>query len=260
VSTRDLFDLTGKRALVTGASAGGLGLHSAVALAELGATVWIADAPHTDVPLAETAGALEALGGLAGSSTFDVRSERDVEAMVAAATVAGPLDILVHHVGVNLRKGAWETSLEEWHHVLEVNITGTWLTARAAARSMAGHGGGRIVTTGSIYTSVVGPIPESAYYASKAGVSNLTRGLAMEWAAHGITVNCLAPGVFYPTRMTAALAADPERLRAMEQRTMLGRLGDPSTDLKGAVAFLASDASAYMTGQTLFVDGGWTAW
>lgn len=255
MTTPALFDLSGRRALVTGASAGGLGLHSAVALAELGASVWIADAPGTETPLAETASALGS--SCAGSSLFDVRDEAEVEAMVAAA---GPLDILVHHVGVNLRKDAWETSLAEWQSVLEINVTGTWLTARAAARSMAGRGRGRIVTTGSIYTSVVGPIPESAYYASKAGVSNLTRGLAMEWAPHGITVNCLAPGVFYPTRMTAALGADPARLAAMEQRTMLGRLGDPTTDLKGAVAFLASDASAYLTGQTLFVDGGWTAW
>jgi gluconate 5-dehydrogenase len=256
VSTRDLFDLAGQRVLVTGASAGGLGLHSALALAELGATVWVADAPGTEAALAETAAALDALGALAGSGTCDVRDEASVEALVAAA---GPVDVLVHHAGVMLRKGAFETSLAEWQSVLDVNLTGTWLVCRAAARTMIGRGG-RIITTGSIYTTIVGPIPESSYYASKAGISNLTRGLAMEWAPHGVTVNCLAPGVFYPTRMTAALAEDADRLQAMEQRTMLGRLGDPTSDLRGAVAFLASAASAYVTGQTLFVDGGWTAW
>jgi NAD(P)-dependent dehydrogenase (short-subunit alcohol dehydrogenase family) len=120
--------------------------------------------------------------------------------------------------------------------------------------------GGRIITLGSLYTTIVGRIPEAAYYAAKAAVSNLARGLAMEFAPRGITVNCIAPGVFYPTRMTAPLGDDPGRLQAMTDRTMLGRLGDPLRDLQGVVAFLASPASAYVTGQTLFVDGGWSAW
>jgi gluconate 5-dehydrogenase len=103
-------------------------------------------------------------------------------------------------------------------------------------------------------------VPESAYYASKAGIANVTRALAAELGPHGITVNCVAPGVFYPTQMTAALADSPEQLAWFSQRTMLGRLGDPDHDIAGPVILLASEASAYMTGQVVYVDGGWSAW
>jgi gluconate 5-dehydrogenase len=112
----------------------------------------------------------------------------------------------------------------------------------------------------TVYAERVGPIPETAYYASKAGIVNVTRGVAAEAGRDGIAVNCLAPAVFYPTRMTAPLAEDPERLAWFRERTMLGRLGDPATDLSGPLLLLASDAGAYLTGQILYVDGGWSAW
>ncbi|MBO0852393.1 MAG: SDR family oxidoreductase, partial [Nocardia sp.] len=173
----------------------------------------------------------------------------------------GRLDILVHHAGVMARGPSLETAIPDWQRILDVNITGTWLTARAAAAAMIeGGAGGRIVTTGSIYSTMVGPIPEPAYYASKAAVANLTRGLAAEWGPHGVTVNCVAPGVFYPTGMTAPLGDAPEVLARMTERTLLKRLGDPERDLRGVIALLTSDASAYLTGQTIYVDGGWTAW
>src|SRR5919202_3338161 len=133
-------------------------------------------------------------------------------------------------------------------------------SSRRVAREMVRQGGGKIVNTSTLYTNIVGPLPESAYYASKAGVANLTRGLALEWGKQGINVNCLAPGVFYPTNMTAPLAKQPERLEWMRSRTLLGRLGNPEHDLKGVVVFLASPAADYVTGQVIFADGGWTAW
>lgn len=144
--------------------------------------------------------------------------------------------------------------------MLDVNLTGTWLLNRAAGRIMTRRGKGAIVNFSTVYAERVGPIPESAYYASKAGIGNLTRSMAAEFGPHGVTVNCLAPAVFYPTRMTAPLSEDPDRLRWFAERTMLGRLGDPETDLEGPLLLLASDAGRYMTGQIVYVDGGWSAW
>jgi gluconate 5-dehydrogenase len=256
-----LFDLSGRVALVTGASVGGLGFHSARTLASLGAEVWLSDHDGALEGLTEARDRIAATGAAVSIAPCDVTDPESVHRLVdALADRAGRLDVLAHHAGINLRKGLWDTSPEEWHHVLDVNVTGTWLTARAASRLMADSGGGRIITLGSIYNTIAGPIAESAYYASKGAIGNLTRGLAMELAPHGITVNCIAPGTFYPTRMTAALGGDPGRIESMAARTMLGRLGDPETDLAGAVALFASSASAYITGQTLYIDGGWTAW
>ncbi|WP_426323304.1 SDR family NAD(P)-dependent oxidoreductase [Microbacterium sp. E-13] len=261
MNVREQFDLTGAVALVTGSSLGGLGFHSASALHELGARLWLTDHESAAAELEDAAAALRTQGAEVTTVIADATSPAEVADLVdAVARDAGRLDVLAHHAGVNLRKSLWETTPEEWARVLTVNVTGTWLMARAASRVMADSGGGRIITLGSIYNKISGPIPESAYYASKGAIGNLTRGLAMELAPHGITVNCIAPGTFYPTRMTAALKDDPARLEAMARRTMLGRLGNPETDLKGAIAFLATPASQYVTGQTLYVDGGWTAW
>ena len=159
-----------------------------------------------------------------------------------------------------LRKPATETSLVEWQRVLDINLTGTWLLNRAAGRVMIGAGSGKIINFASVYAERVGPVPESAYYASKSGIANLTRSMASEFGTYGIQVNCLGLGVFYPTAMTAPLKDAPETLRWMEERTLLKRLGDPERDLDGIVALLASAASDYITGQVLYVDGGWSAW
>jgi NAD(P)-dependent dehydrogenase (short-subunit alcohol dehydrogenase family) len=257
----DLFDLSGKVALVTGASAGGLGYHSAVALAEHGADVFVADLENRAADLDQTVAAVQATGRRAAAGYCDVADEAQVDAMVTQALgVFGRIDILVHHPGVMLRKDAFDTTLPEWQRIVDINLTGTWLVNRRVAREMVRQGGGKIVNTSTLYTNIVGPLPESAYYASKAGVANLTRGLALEWGKQGINVNCLAPGVFYPTNMTAPLAKQPERLEWMRSRTLLGRLGNPEHDLKGVVVFLASPAADYVTGQVIFADGGWTAW
>jgi gluconate 5-dehydrogenase len=258
------FDLSGRVALVTGAAPGGLGHFSAVGLARQGATVVAADLPARVHELNDTVSAAVEAAGRAdacSATTFDVRVEAEIEeAVQSTVNRFGKIDILVHHAGVMLRGETLETSVADWQRVIDINVTGTWLTARAVARDMVTRGYGRIITTASIYAQIVGPIPEPAYYASKAGVANLTRGLASEWGRRGITVNCVAPGVFFPTQMTQALANDPGRLEAMAQRTLVGRVGDPATDLSGTIIWLASDAAQYVTGQVIYVDGGWTAW
>jgi len=249
-----VFDLTGEVALVVGAAFGGLGARAARDLGEAGATVAIADVPGRKDDLAVTPHA--------SAHEVDVTDEASVAALVADVIAQhGRLDVLVNAAGVMLRKPYDETGLAEFEHVVRVNLTGSWLLAREVAQSMTAAGTrGRIVNLSTVYAERVGPVPESAYYASKAGVANVTRALAGELGGSGIVVNCLAPGVFYPTRMTAPLDADPDRLRWFSERTMLGRLGDPESDLTGPLLLLASRASSYLTGQVVYVDGGWSAW
>lgn len=254
----DLFSLVDKVALVVGAGAGGLGERIAAALAEQGAVLAIADREARTGDLDATA---RRCGDGASVHFCDVTDEKQVEALLDAVVARhGRVDIMVNAAGMMLRKAYDETSLEEFQRVIGVNLTGTWLLNRAAGKRMSGQGSGKIVNLSTVYAERVGPVPESAYYASKAGIANVTRALAAELGPHGITVNCVAPGVFYPTQMTAALADSPDQLAWFSQRTMLGRLGDPDRDIAGPVILLASDASAYMTGQVVYVDGGWSAW
>lgn len=254
----DLFDLTGRVAVVVGAAAGGLGGHAAAALSGRGAEVVLADLPD------RLDAVREAAAGCPGPTAVhpcDVTDERQVEALFDAVLAGhGRCDVVVNAAGVMLRRPFDQTSLAEFEHVVRVNLTGTWLVGRAAGRRMATQGSGKLINLTTVYAERVGPVPESAYYASKAGVANVTRALAAELGPAGVTVNCLAPGVFFPTGMTAALADDPQRLDWFRRRTMLGRLGRPESDLTGPLLLLASTASDYMTGQVVYVDGGWSAW
>ncbi|CAB5012073.1 MAG: SDR family oxidoreductase [Actinobacteria bacterium] len=253
----DLFSLTGRVALVVGAANGGLGGFAARQLAEAGATVALADLSARADDLRVTA------ADCPGSSTHavDVTDPASVESLVTQVRDAhGRIDVLVACAGAMLRREIELTSPEEWQHIIDVNLTGTWLLNRAVAPVMRAQGSGRIINFSTVYAERVGPIPESAYYAAKAGIANVTRAVASELGSSGVTANCLAPGVFFPTRMTEPLRDDPERLRWFSERTLLGRLGDPARDLAGPLLLLASDASSYMTGQILYVDGGWSAW
>jgi len=255
---RDLFSLDGRVALVVGAASGGIGAHLARTLADAGAAVAVADLAARSEDVATTAGAC---GSGATQHAVDVTDAESVQSLVDDVVAQhGRVDVLVASQGAMLRREIELTDPAQWQRVLDVNLTGTWLLDRAVLAPMRAQGSGRIVNVSTVYAERVGPIPESAYYASKAGIVNVTRAVAAEAGRDGITANCLAPAVFYPTRMTAPLADDPERLDWFRERTMLGRLGDPETDLDGPLLLLASDAGAYLTGQILYVDGGWSAW
>lgn len=256
-----MFDLDGKVALITGAGWGGLGAFSAIALAEHGCKVALADLSSRNTELSDSSDKIRSSSENVMTITVDVTKETDVNAAVESVLNHwGRIDILLNNAGVMLRKSAFDTTVEEWQRIIDINLTGTWLMSRRVGKELVKQSSGKIINISSLYSNIVGPLPESAYYASKAGVVNLTRGLALEWGPHGVQVNCIAPGVFYPTNMTKPLVDQPERLEWMAKRTMLGRLGNPERDLKGAVVFLASAASDYITGQLLAVDGGWTAW
>lgn len=252
-----VFDVAGDVAVVIGAGPGGLGEAAAVALREHGATIVAVD-------IADRADELQTAGHEHGFATIlecDVTSEGSVSALLTQVLKRhGRIDTLVNASGTMLRKPYNETSVEEFRRVVDVNLTGTWLAARVVGETMASQGAGAIVNFSTVYANRVGPYPESAYYASKAGVANVTRALAAELGPSGVRVNCLAPGVFYPTRMTAPLAESPDRLDFFTSKAMLGRLGNIQTDLAGPLLLLASKASAYMTGQVVYVDGGWSAW
>jgi NAD(P)-dependent dehydrogenase (short-subunit alcohol dehydrogenase family) len=243
--------LAGKKAIVTGASRG-LGLTFAKALARAGADVAVTarDAAHLDGTCRE----ITALGRHAVALALDVRDHASISRAVDAAhTALGTIDILVNNAGCNVRKRALDVTWDDWNLVLETNLRGTFFVAQAAARHMVARGYGRIINIGSV-TSVFGYAGVGPYAASRGGVRQLTMSLADDWGAHGVTVNCLAPG-WFKTRQNAVMYEDQAWVDYLVDRIPLRRPGAPE-DLEGAVVFLASDASAYITGQTLLVDGG----
>ncbi|MBM3724346.1 MAG: glucose 1-dehydrogenase [Acidobacteria bacterium] len=245
------FDLTGRVAVVTGASRG-LGQYFGRALARAGADLVITS--RTFESLAPFQREIEALGRRAIPVELDVRDHASIQrAAEAAQNAYGKIDILINNAGCNVRKPALEITWDDWNLVLDTNLRGTFFVAQAIARKMIPNGYGRIVNIGSV-TSVFGYAGLSPYTASRGGVKQLTMSLADDWGPHGITVNCLAPG-WFRTEQNKVLYENEEWVAYLCDRIPLKRPGQPN-DLDGAVVFLASEESRYITGQTLLIDGG----
>ena len=248
---RALFDLSGKIACVTGASSG-LGRNAAVALAAAGAKV---------VGVARRADALDGLCAQIGAGAAAVAADITDRSKMAdlAEQMAAPFgapEILVHAAGLNTRQAADDVTPEGWDQTLAVNLTAPFFLSQALVPAMKKKGWGRIVNFASLQTTRAFP-GGIAYGATKGGVGQLTRAMAEAWSKHGITANAIGPG-FFPTELTAAVFDDPERAARNASQTCIGRNGTLQ-DMDGPLLFLCSDASAYVTGQVLMVDGGFTA-
>ncbi len=255
--TSELFDLGGRVAIVTGGGSG-IGRQMAEGLGEMGADLVLC-ARHLE-RCEQAAEELRALGVRTLALRCDVRDQAEIEAVVERTrSELGRIDVLVNNSGTVW--GAWpeDTPLEGWQKVVDVNLTGTFLFSQAAGRVMIAEGGGKIVNIASI-AALTGAPPEImntiAYTATKGGIISFTRDLACKWARHGINVNAIAPGWFPSEMSNVVIEAHRE---ALYDLIPLRRVGGPD-DLKGAVVYLASRASDYVTGQTLVVDGGQSAW
>jgi gluconate 5-dehydrogenase len=246
-----LFDLTGQVAIVTGTSRG-LGQYFAMALAKAGADLVLTS--RTRESLAPFEAEIKSLGRRAVSLELDVRNQESIEKMAADAEAAfGQIHILVNNAGCNIRKPALDVKWEDWNTILDTNLRGSFFVAQAVAKRMIAKGYGRIVNIGSV-TCVAGYAGLAPYGASRGGVRQMTMSLADDWGKHGVTVNCLAPG-WFRTEQNKVLYENKEWVDYLVDRIPMKRPGQPN-DLDGAVVFLASESSRYVTGQTLLVDGG----
>jgi NAD(P)-dependent dehydrogenase (short-subunit alcohol dehydrogenase family) len=237
--------------MVTGASRG-LGQYMGRALAKAGADLIVTSRDESD--LKEFKSEIEDLGRKAWPVSLDVTDFDSIqEAVKTAIGMAGKLDILVNNAGCNRRKPALEVTWDDWNAILNTNLRGTFFVAQAVARHMTERKYGRIINIGSV-TSVFGYAGLAPYSASRGGTKQLTMALADDWGPYGITINCLAPG-WFKTAQNAVLYENEEWVEYLVDRIPLKRPGKPN-DLDGLVVFLASDASEYITGQTILVDGG----
>lgn len=249
-----LFSLAGRRALVTGSSRG-IGFGIATALAGAGADV-ILNA-RDKVALGEACDRLATGGARVRALAFDVTSEESInEAVEYAEREIGEIDILVNNAGMQHRSPLEEFPTEKFEQVMATNVSSVFLVSRAVAQGMIRRGRGKIINICSIMSNLARP-SIAPYAASKAAVANLTRGMATDWAKHGLNVNGIAPG-YIRTELNEALMQNPEFNAWVEKRTPMGRWGEPA-ELGGAAVFLASDAATFVNGHILYVDGAFTA-
>jgi NAD(P)-dependent dehydrogenase (short-subunit alcohol dehydrogenase family) len=249
------FSLDGRIAFVTGGGRG-LGRAGALALAQAGAHVALVS--RTRSQLEETAAMVERLGRKALVVTADIRNSQQIDdAVQRTVDTFGRIDILFNNAGTNVRKPVVEMTDEDWHTIMETNAKGIFMVARAVARQMITQKSGTIINMSSM--AAVSPERDKVVYASSKGaVSQFTKGLALELAPYGITVNAIAPGYMMTPLVKGYIEADAERYRRILGRIALGRIGQPE-EIGGALVFLASAAARYITGSTITIDGGWTA-
>lgn len=248
------FDLSGKRALVTGSSRG-LGLAMAKALANAGAAV-ILNA-RDSVALGAAAQDLASTGATVNAVAFDVTSRDSInEAITHIEDEIGPIDILINNAGMQFRSSLEAFPPEKFDQVIATNLTSVFNVSQPVARYMIARGRGKIINIASLLAELSRP-SIAPYAATKAAVANLTRGMAVDWARHGLNVNAIAPG-YFATEMNDALLKDDKFNSWIESRTPMGRWGQPE-ELGGAAVFLASEASRFVNGHILYVDGAFTA-
>ena len=248
------FDLGGLVALVTGASSG-IGREIAGALAEAGAAVVLVARRAQQLAAAQRE--VEAVGGRAATLTADLANGAALLATAErAASFFGAPDIVVNAAGINIRKPMLEVTRADWDAILAINLTAPFFLAQALAPAMIAKGWGRIINIASLQSVRAFPMG-APYGASKGGIAQLTRAQAEAWSRHGVNTNAIAPG-FFATELTAPVVSDAVRWQKMADSTFSGRNGELN-DLRGTAVFLASRASDYVTGQTIFVDGGFSA-
>jgi gluconate 5-dehydrogenase len=249
----DLFDLTGRTALVTGSSMG-IGYALARGLAKAGARVVLN--ARDGGRLAEAAEALRAEGAQVDTLVFDVTDAKAVREAVDGYDADRPIDILVNNAGMQHRGPLEDFEVEAFDRLMRTNVNSAFYVGQAVGRHMIGRGAGRIINIASVQTALARP-GIAPYTASKGAIANLTKGMATDWAKHGLNCNAIAPG-YFDTPLNAALVADPAFSAWLEKRTPAGRWGRVE-ELVGACIFLSSPASSFVNGQTIFVDGGITA-
>lgn len=248
-----LFDLSGRRILVTGSSMG-IGLALARGLAAHGAHVVLN--ARTVERLNEAAQSLERESLSVSTCAFDVTDPDAVEDAIARIEAEGPLDGLINNAGMQFRTALEDFPHDKWDLLFDTNVKSAFLVGQAAARRMISRRAGRIVNIASVQSELARP-SIAPYTATKGAVRNLTRGMATDWAQHGLQVNAIAPG-YFKTPLNQALVDDPAFTEWLEKRTPAGRWGNVE-ELQGAAVFLMSDAASFINGQTIFVDGGITA-
>ena len=254
MQTPSMFSLAGRRALVTGSSRG-IGLAIARAYAQAGADIILNG--RNQETLGEAAQTLASEGATVKALAFDVTSEDSVEEAIGYAEAElGPIDILDNNAGMQHRVPLEDFPLEKFRQVIDTNLTSAFLVGKAVAKGMIARRHGKIINICSVMSALARP-SIAPYAASKAAIANLTRGMAVDWAKHGLNINGIAPG-YISTEMNEALLANAEFTGWVEGRTPMGRWGDPS-ELGGAAVFLASEAATFINGHILYVDGGFTA-